>query len=109
MDEPKLEQLPTAPQSERLLELLRTSAELFCVGEDLLGIDSLAKAAASMRSLVEADRKSHRPQLDLSMILPPLRTLYSYIHNQDITGVTDYLEDTFCAQTEQWMRGGLAI
>jgi hypothetical protein len=101
----KMEQTLLRTQGKRLLDLLQTAAKQFRNGEDAVGIEGLLTAAAELGNLVETDRNSRRPQIDLSRLLLSLRKLYFYIHNQDITGIADFLEDALCPLTEQWLRG----
>ena len=92
-------------QGKRLLDLLQTTAQLFRSGEDTMGIEGLITAAAELEILTETDRYSRRPQINMSRLLPSLKKLCFYIHNQDITGIADFLEDSLCPLTEQWLRG----
>jgi len=101
----KMELTLLRTQGKRLLDLLHTTAKQFQSGEDAVGIKSLLTAAAELENLVETDRNSQCPQIDPSMLLPSLRKLYFYIHNQDITGIADFLEDAFCPLVGQWLRG----
>lgn len=78
-------------------------------GEDAQGIEILLSAARSLEKLVEDDRCSPEPQIDLVRLLPAVRTLHNYIRNQDIAGITDLLEDVFCPMTGEWMIGGDSI
>lgn len=100
-----LEQLPLRAQGKRLLDLWRTAAEQFRSGEDSEGIGSLITAAAELEILMETDRNSRRPHIDLSRLLPSLKMLYFYTHNQDLTGIADLLEDALCPLTGLWLRG----
>ena len=101
----KTEPAILAVQSERLRGLLQTASAQFQSGEDAEGIEGLLSAVSELEKLVENDHDSLQPQIDLSRLLPAVRTLYSYIKNRDIAGITDLLEDVFCPMTGEWMKG----
>ena len=92
-------------QNERVRVLLRTVPAKLRGGKDDEGIEGLLSAVSELEKLVENDQESPRPQIDLGRLLPALRTLYSYIKNHDIAGITDLLEDVFYPMTGEWMRG----
>jgi hypothetical protein len=85
---------------------LHTTVKQFRNGEDAVGIECLLTAAAELENFVETDRYSRRPQIDLNRLLPSLKELYFCIHNQDITGIADFLEDSHYTLTEKWLRCG---
>lgn len=99
------EPTPLRAQSKRLRNFLQTAVAQFQIGDDAAGIENLLAAAAELENLVEADRNSQRPQIDLRRLLPAVRKLHFYIQNQDIAGISDLLEDTFCPLTEEWLKG----
>jgi hypothetical protein len=101
----KTERFLLETQGKRFLNLLQTAAGQFRSGEDAEGIDNMLTAAAELETLVETDQSSRQSQIALSRLLPAMRKLYFYIQNQDITGIADFLEDTFCPLTEEWLKG----
>ena len=101
----KTEPVMLSVQSERLRDLLqRVSAQLRS-GEDAEGIEGLLSALSELEKLLENDQNSLQPQIDLSRLLPAMKTLCSYMKNQDIAGIADLLEDVLYPMTEEWMKG----
>lgn len=96
-------------QSEHLHSLFETASAQLYSGEDLSGIGSVLCAIDTLERMVENDQNSPQPRIELALLLPAVRTLYSYIQNKDIAGIADLLRCTFCPLTEQWMRGGGGI
>lgn len=94
-----------AVQSERLRGLLQTASAQLYRGEDAEGIESLLSAVSELEKLVESDQNSLQPQIDLSRLLPFVKTLCAYIKNQDIAGIADLLEDVFYPMAGEWLRG----
>lgn len=92
-------------QSERLRGLLQTASAQLHSGEDAEGIESLLSAVSELEKLVESDRNSPFPGIDLGRLLPALKTLCAYMKNQDIAGIADLLEDVFYPMTGEWMIG----
>ena len=101
----KMEQAPRKTLGERFPDLLRTAAGQFRRGEDTAGIEGLIAAVAELEELVETERHSQLDSNDLSGLLPFLRELYFHIHNQDIAGMADFLDDSLGLLTEQWPGG----
>lgn len=101
----KTEPVMLSVQSERLRDLLqRVSAQLRS-GEDAEGIEGLLSAMSELEKLLENDQNSLQPQIDLSRLLPAMKTLCSYMKNQDIAGIADLLEDVLYPMTGEWMKG----
>lgn len=104
----KTEPVMLAVQSERLRGFLQTTSAQLRSGEDAEGIEGLLSAVSELEELVENDQNSLKPQIDLSRLLPAVKTLYSYMKNQDIAGISDLLEDAFTPMTGEWMKGMIA-
>lgn len=83
----------------------QTAAERFRKGEDAAGLECFLTATAELESLVEADQILPRPRIGLDRLLPAVRQLHFYMQNQDITGIADFLEDTICPMTQEWLQG----
>lgn len=94
-----------AAASERLLGFLRSASEHLRSGEDAQGIEDALSALLELEKLVEHDQNAQQPQIDMSQLLPAVKTLYDYIRNQDITGIGDLLEDVLCSMAGEWMKG----
>ena len=90
---------------KRLQALLRVAVSHFQIGEDAAGIKNLLSAMEELERLVEISQNSWQPQIDLNLLLPSVRRLYFYMKNQDITGITDLLNDTVYPLTEKWIKG----
>lgn len=101
----KAEMAMLAAQSEHLNGLLKKASAQLRGGEDAEGIKSLLYAMAETENLVENDRQSMMPRIDLAALLPVIKTLYFYLQNKDIAGIADFLEDTLCPLTGQWLKG----
>lgn len=98
-------QILTETKAEHFLRLLRAAAAEFQNGEDADGLRSLLTAADEFETLVENDRGSPEPRIELDHLLPAVRRLYFYIRNQDIVGIADLLEDSFIPLAEKWQKG----
>lgn len=107
MDEmmPKSDQNLLRVRSKCLLYLLQTADGQFQNGDDAIGIENLLAAIAELEKITETDHNSQQPQIDLSRLLPDMRRLHFYIQNQDITGITDFIEYAFCPMTEELLKG----
>jgi len=92
-------------KNKRLQDLSRAAIDQFRRGEDAAGAESLLWAVDQLEKIVENESYSQEPRIDLSRLLPVLRRLYFYIQNQDITGITDLLDDTFYPLTNEWLKG----
>jgi len=90
---------------KHLQALLRAAVSHFQTGEDAAGIKNLSSAMEELERLVEISQNSWQPQIDLNLLLPSVRRLYFYMKNQDITGITDLLNDTVYPLTEKWIKG----
>ena len=100
-----MEQDMVRTQGKSLCDLLQATANHFRSGDDTAGIKGLLSAAAELERLVVADRNLRQPQIDLNRLLLSLRKLYFYIHNQDITGISDFLEDSLYPLMAEWQKG----
>jgi hypothetical protein len=101
----RTEQTLIRNENNRLQELLQTAVGHFRSGEDTAGLDSFLSAMEELDVVIEADRKSRQPQINLDQLLPAVRGLYFYMQNQDITGITDLLEYTVYPLTKEWLKG----
>lgn len=72
-------------------------------GEDAAGIDDLLSAVNELESAAEADPESWR--FRQNELLPALRELYFAMQNNDIAGVTDWLEYTAVPMANEWLKG----
>lgn len=98
------EQARLGAEKKRLKEFLKAAVGHFRTGEDTAGMDCFLSALEELEHVVEADRNSLRPQIDMNKLLPALRGLYFYMRNQDIAGMTDLLEDTAVPLSEEWLK-----
>lgn len=89
-------------RNESLQEFLRAAIGHFRNGEDILGIEDFLSGMDELKRVVEKDRNSQQPKIDMNQLLSAMRKLYFFIQNQDITGITDLLEDTFVSLTKEW-------
>lgn len=101
----KKSELPFPATGGHPANSFQTAAEQFRKCEDAAGLEVLLTAAAELENLVVADQNSPRPRIDLDRLLPAVRQLYFYMQNQDITGLADFLEDTICPMTKEWLKG----
>lgn len=92
-------------RAERLQQILKSAVGYFRVGEDTEGMDSFRDAMKELELVVEGDRNLQQPQIDLNRLLPALRTLYFYMRNQDITGMTDCLENMVVPLADERQKG----
>jgi hypothetical protein len=97
----KTEQLPFKNKKSSLSESLQVTIGHFRSGEDSKGIEALSDTFEKLEQLVEINYISGQPQVILLQLLPILRKLYFYMKNQDITGITDLLEDALVPLTEE--------
>lgn len=97
---------PILPKIEvkRLQDFLQAAVGHFRIGEDAAGIKNFLSAMEELEQAVEANLNLLQPRMDMKELLPAIRELYFYIKNQDITGITDLLEDTLYPQTEEWLK-----
>lgn len=91
--------------SERLRDYLQTASTQLRRGEDAEGIEDLFSALLELEKIVEGDQNSLQPQIELKQLLIVLKTLDSYITNQDITGISDLMEDALYPMACEWMKG----
>ena len=89
---------------KHLQAFLQAAVGHFQIGEDAAGMKDFLSAMEELKRLVEISRNS-QPQIDLNLLLPSVRRLYFYMKNQDITGITDLLNDTVYPLTEKWIKG----
>lgn len=92
-------------EQKHLQEFLKAAVGHFRIGEDNAGLNSFLSAMEELEHAVETDQNLQQPHIDLNRLLPALRGLYFYMRNQDLTGVTDLLEDTIYPMTEEWLKG----
>lgn len=90
---------------ERLYDFLRKAYEHLRRGEDADGIEDTLSAVFELEKMVECDQNAQQPQIELSQLLPAVKSLHAYIRNQDITGMGDLLEDVLCPMAVKWMKG----
>lgn len=98
-------QIPIDEEIKRLQEFLRAAVGAFRDGEDSAGMENFLGAVETLEQAVKTDQNSPRPLISLNKLLPAVRGLYFYMKNQDITGITDLLEDTVYPLTEEWLKG----
>lgn len=91
--------------TEKILlpELLHAAIRHFRSGEDAAGMEDLIKALDELESAADAGQGSR--QFPLHKLLPALRELNQFMQNQDIAGMTDWLEYTVVPMTEDWPEG----
>ncbi len=92
-------------RTEHLLDALEAASLQLRGGEDAAGIESILHAIAELEDLVETDQNTMQPHIDLAALLPAVRMLHFYIQNKDIAGIADFLQDTLCPLTGQWLKG----
>lgn len=107
MNELTADQVQAAPlvQSGQLYSLFQTASAQLYSGEDAAGIGSVLCAIDELERMVGNDQTTLQSRVDITLLLPALRTLYSYLQNKDIAGIADLLKCTFCPLAEQWTRG----
>jgi hypothetical protein len=92
-----------AAEKKRLPELLRAAVRHFRSGEDAAGMKDFISVVNELESAVEADRESR--QFRMNELLPALRELYLIMQNNDIAGMTDWLEYTAVPMADEWHEG----
>lgn len=84
-------------------ELLYAAIRHFRSGEDAAGMEELLNAVDELESAAEAEQGFQ--QFQLHQLLPALRELNQFMQNQDIAGMTDWLEYTAVPMTEDRPEG----
>lgn len=84
---------------------LQAAVDHFRIGKDIEGMEDFSGALEELEHWAESDKILQQPQIDLHQLLPALRELHLYMKNQDMTGITDFLEDTFIPLTREILKG----
>lgn len=101
----QVEHSPLKSNEQNLEFFLQPAVGYFRVGKDCEGIECLSDFLDKFEYLVESDCISQQPKIDLSQLLPILRKLDFYMKNQDITGMTDLLEDSVIPLAQEIQKG----
>lgn len=91
--------------NKRLQKSLCAAVEHFRVGGDIKGLKYFLSAMGELEQMIEIDQNAQEAQINLNQLLPTMRRLFFYMQNQDIIGITDFLEDTFYPLTKEWLKG----
>lgn len=87
---------------KRLQNSLLSSVEHFRSGEDSSALDSFQYFIEDLETITDACQ--HLGETDTTEeALPAIRTLYTYIQNQDITGIADIMEYEIYPMTIRWL------
>lgn len=80
----------------RLLGSLQTGVVHFQNGEDQAGLTCIFDSLDDTEHLLDLCRSFGNPAISPEKGLRTLQKLDDLLQNRDITGLTDYLEDTVC-------------
>lgn len=93
-------------QVKQIQYLLQVAISQFQMADDVKGIESLLEILKQIDNLIDIHQNLSESQIDINDLLSKMKKLYSYMKNEDITGVIDLLEYSFYPMTEKWLIGG---
>lgn len=93
-------------QVRQIQDYLQVAISQFQIADDIKGIESLLEILKQIDNLIDIDQKLEKSQIDINDLLLKMKKLYSYMKNEDVTGVLDLLECSFYPMTEKWLLGG---
>lgn len=91
--------------SNRFENSLLSAIEQFRKGYDHLGLDNFLNCIADLEILFELHQYAEERWRSIDHIVPVIETLYVFVQNQDVVGLTDLLEFKLYPLTTQWIEG----
>lgn len=84
---------------------LLSSIGHFRKGEDHKGLECFLNSLDDLEKLPELFQLSGKPVETIEKLAPVARSLYEYMQNQDIVGMTDLMEFTLCSMVKECIEG----
>lgn len=96
---------PIRAAGSELLDCLCSAIREFRNCEERAGLDFLIDSLNTTENLLALCRCLGKPGIQPDDMIPALQETYRYLQNQDITGLTDFLEYQVCPSLQSWLGG----
>ncbi len=91
-------------RTDRFQRSILSSVEHFRNTEDYIGLDMLLNSIEDLENILDSYQYADESNMKIDELLPAVQTLYAYMKNQDIVGMTDILEFTIYPLTKHWLK-----